>query len=78
MIPKHVSDANIDYVNLLTNHGEINLNMLTKFEETCIRKELRSAQGTNMLYHCPMNRFQKFGKLKFPYGTVNIKSTESL
>ena len=39
MIPRDVSDANTDYVNLLTNHGEINLNMITKFEETYIGKE---------------------------------------
>ena len=55
MILKNVSDANTDYVNLLTNHGEINLNMITKFEETYLGKELRSAQDTNMMYHCPIN-----------------------
>ena len=44
MIPKDVLDANTDYFNLLTNHGKINLNMITKFEKTCIGKKLRSAQ----------------------------------
>ena len=39
VIPKDSSDANKDYVNLLTNNGEINLNMITKFEETFIGKE---------------------------------------
>ena len=31
MIPEDVSDANMDYVSLLTNHGEFNLNIITKF-----------------------------------------------
>ena len=43
MILKDVLDANTDYVNLLTSPGEINLNMLTKFEETYTRKESRAA-----------------------------------
>ena len=38
MILKDVSDANNDYVNLLTNHGGINLNMKTKFEDKYIGK----------------------------------------
>ena len=33
IIPKDVSDANTEYVNLLTNHGEINFSMITKFEQ---------------------------------------------
>ena len=64
MIPKDVSDANMDCVNLLTNHCEINLNMITKFEETYIGKELRSAQDKNMLYHFLMNSVSKVGKAK--------------
>ena len=63
MIPKDVSDANMDYVNLHTNHGEINLNMIANFEETYIGKESRAAQDTNMMYHCLMNSFSKFGKV---------------
>ena len=43
MILKDVLDTNTDYVNLLTSPGEINLNMLTKFEETYTRKESRAA-----------------------------------
>ena len=38
MIPKDVLDVNTDYVKLLTSPGEINLNMLTNFEETYTRK----------------------------------------
>ena len=30
MIPKDVLDKNTDYVNLLTNHGKFNLNMIKK------------------------------------------------
>ena len=54
-IPKDVSEANTDYVNLLKNKGENNINMITKFEETYIGKESRAAQDTNMMYHCLMN-----------------------
>ena len=32
MIPKDVSNTNTDYVNLLTNHGEIYLNMIKKLK----------------------------------------------
>ena len=31
MIPRDVSDTTTDYVNLLTNYGKINLNIITKF-----------------------------------------------
>ena len=41
MTPKDVSDTNTDYVNLLTNYGENNINMITKFEEAYIGKEFR-------------------------------------
>ena len=64
MIPKDVSDMNTDYVNLITNHDEINLNMITNSEEIYIGNELREAQGTNILYHCLMNSLSKFGKYK--------------
>ena len=64
MIPKDVSDANMDYVNLLPNQGEINLNMITKFEETYTGKKLGVAQDTNILYHCLINLLSKVGKAK--------------
>ena len=38
MITKDVLDVNADYVNLLTNYGEVNLDMIIKFEETYIGK----------------------------------------
>ena len=66
-------DENIDYVNLLMNHGDININMITKFDETYIRKESRAAQNTNILYHCLMNYLSKVGKLRCPCRTFNIK-----
>ena len=59
-----MSDANMDYVNLLTNHSEINLNMIKIYKETYIGKESRSAQDTNMLYHCLMNSLSEVGKSK--------------
>ena len=64
MILKDVLDANTDYLNLLTNHGEINLNKITKFEETYVRKESRAAHDATMLYHCLMNSVSKVGKAK--------------
>ena len=64
MIPKGVLYVNTDYVNLLKNHGEINLNMITNFEEKCIKKESRAAQDTNILYHCLINSFSKVGNAK--------------
>ena len=39
MILKDLSDVNTDYVNLLTNHGEINLNMIKTIDQTDISKE---------------------------------------
>ena len=64
MIPKDVSDAKMDYVNLLTNHGKVDLDIITKFDKTYIRKELRAAQDTSLLYHCLMNPLSKIGKDK--------------
>ena len=64
IILKYMSDANMDYVNLLTNHSEINLNMIKIYKETYIGKESRSAQDTNMLYHCLMNSLSEVGKSK--------------
>ena len=55
-------DTNTDYVNLLTNNGEINLNII--FLETNTGKKSRSAQDTNILYHCLMNYLSKVGKAK--------------
>ena len=55
MIPKDVSDMNTDYVNLLTNYGEINPNMIIKFEDIYIKNLSRAAQDTNIIYHYPMN-----------------------
>ena len=36
MIPKDVLDANMDYVNLLKNRGEVNFDMILKIEMTYI------------------------------------------
>ena len=64
MIPKDVSNVNADYVIIVIDHGEINLNTIKKFEETFMGKELRIAQKTNMVYHCLMNSLSKVGKPK--------------
>ena len=42
MIPKDILDANMDYVNLLTNHGIMNLNMIKKLREI-YRKRIESS-----------------------------------
>ena len=62
MIPKDFLDANTDYVNLLMNHGEINIITITKIKYTYIRKESRIAKVTNMLYCCLINLLSKVGK----------------
>ena len=64
MILKDVLDANTDNINLLTNHGEVNIDMITKSEETYIGKESRAAKDSNMLYHCLMIFISKVGKAK--------------
>ena len=65
MIPKDILDASMNFFNLLTNHDEINFNMITNFEETYIRNKSRAEQDKNMLYPFLMNSLSKVGKTKF-------------
>ena len=43
MIPKDVLDKNTDYVNLLTNHGKFNLNMIKKSLRDIYQKGIKSS-----------------------------------
>ena len=76
MIKKYMSDANTDYVNILTNHSEMNINMITKFEQTHIGKESRSEQDTNILYHCLINSISDVGKYKVSVWNSQYKVDE--
>ena len=40
------------YTNLLTNHIELDLEDVLRFEKSYINSPTRAAQDTNMLYHC--------------------------
>ena len=64
MILKDILDADTDYVNLLTNHDEVNLDMIKIIEQTYIRTETRAANDTNILYHCLINFLSKVGNTK--------------
>ena len=55
MIPKEVLDADMYYFNLLTNHGEVNIDMIKKIEEIYIGTESIVSQYKSILYHCLMN-----------------------
>ena len=52
------------YTNLLTNHGELDIEDVLKFEESYINTPTRAAQDTNMLYHCLIGSLSKAGRTK--------------
>ena len=52
------------YTNLLTNHGELYLEDVLKFEELYINTLTCAAQDTNMLYHCMIGSLSKSGRTK--------------
>ena len=52
------------YTNLLTNHGELNLEDVLKFEESYINTPTPAAQDTNMLYHCLIGLLSKAVRTK--------------
>ena len=41
-----------NYTNLMTNHRELDLEDVLKFEEAYLNTPIRAAQDMNMLYHC--------------------------
>ena len=51
MIPYHPI-LPTKYMNLLNNHGELDLEDVLRFEKSYINSPTRAAQDTNMLYHC--------------------------
>ena len=64
MIPEDPTDPSTVYKNLLTNHGEITLEQVRRFEESYIMTATRAAQDTSMLYQCLMASLSKQGKTK--------------
>ena len=52
------------YTKILTNHGELNLEDILKFEESYINTLTRAAQDTNMLYHFLIGSLSKAGRKK--------------
>ena len=62
-IPDHLNNPT-KYTNLLTNHGELDLEDILNFEKSYINSPTRAAQDTNMLYHCLIGSLSKAGKTK--------------
>ena len=56
--------ATTKYKNLLTNHGELDLEDVLKFKESYINTSTRAAQEKNMLYHCLIGSLSKAGRTK--------------
>ena len=52
------------YTNLLTNHVELDLEDILRFEKLYINSPTRAAQDTNMLYHCLISSLSKVGRTK--------------
>ena len=52
------------YTNLLTNHGELDLKDVLRFEKSYINSPSRAAQDTNMLYHCMIGSLSKLCRKK--------------
>ena len=52
------------YKNLLTNHEELDLDGVLRFEESYINTPTRAAQDMNMLHHCLIGSLSKGGRTK--------------
>ena len=63
-IPVNHADLNTTYTSLLTNHGEISMVIIRKFETQYIALPIRAAQDANQMYTCLMNSLSKTGKQK--------------
>ena len=51
-------------MNLLTNHGELDLEDVLRFEKSYINLTAGAAQDTNMIYHCLVGFLSKVGRTK--------------
>ena len=63
MIPNHPIFPT-KYTNLLTNHGELDLEDVLRFEKSYIHSPTHTAQDTNMLHHCLIGSLSKVGRTK--------------
>ena len=63
MIPDHPIFPT-KYMNLLTNHGELDLEDVLRFEKSYINLTAGAAQDTNMIYHCLIVSLSKVGRTK--------------
>ena len=52
------------YTNLLTKHGELDLEDVLRFVKSYINSLARAAQDTNMLYHCLIGSLSKVVRMK--------------
>ena len=64
MIPEDPANVSTVYRNLITNHGEITLERVRRFEEYYTNDPSRAAQDAGMLYSCLMASLYKVGKTK--------------
>ena len=63
MIPDHPILA-MEYTNILTNHVELDLKDVLRFEKSYKNSPTRATQDTNMLYHFMIGSLSKVGRTK--------------
>jgi hypothetical protein len=63
-IPENQVDANPEEYSILTEYGQLTMEMIEEYETTFIDTEGRQAQNTHMLYQCLMRSISKEGKKK--------------
>ena len=64
MIPEDPTNLSTVYKNLITNHGELMLEQVRRFEEYYTNYPSKDAQDVGMLYSCLMASLSKLGKTK--------------
>ena len=52
-------DPDSEYVNILTNHGELTIKQVHIFEATHIKSDTHAVQDTRAMYRCIMNSISK-------------------
>ena len=52
-------NAQSEYINILTNHGELTIEQIRDFESTYIKHDTRAAQDTYAMYRCIRNSINK-------------------
>ena len=64
MIPEYPTNVSTVYKNLITNHSEITLERVRRFEEYYTNDSSRATQDAGMLYSCLMASLSMLGKTK--------------